>query len=209
MYMPLKPTKFGIKIWARCNDSGYLQQFEIYLGSKETKVSPNGLYFDIVDQLTKQLRGENHQVFFDNLYTSLPLLVHLKRHGILAAGTVCANRKNLPPFFHNPPKMQCGEHKTFQDKNNRFLTATAWKDTGKFPVKFISTLSQPTVATHCVRRIGSSRQRIPQLLVAHQYNKLYKFIDSFDQYRSKYTRLGGIPKKHGSIYFSSLLMQLL
>ena len=52
MYMPLKLAKFGIKIWARCNDNGYLEQFEIYLGAKRP-VSPNGLYFDIVDQLTK------------------------------------------------------------------------------------------------------------------------------------------------------------
>ena len=49
MYMPLKLAKFGIKIWARCNDNGYLQQFKIYLGNKETKVSPNVLHFDIVD----------------------------------------------------------------------------------------------------------------------------------------------------------------
>ena len=93
-----------------------------------------------------------------------------------------------------PPKMQCGEHKTFQDKNNRFFTATAWKDTGKFPVKFLSTLSQPTVATHCVRRVGSSRQRIPQPLVAHQYNHSYRFIDMFDLYRSKY-KVGRNSKK--------------
>ena len=74
IYMPLKPTKFGIKIWARCNDNGYLQQFEIYIGNKETKVFPNGLYFDIVDQLTKELWGKNHHVFFDNLYTSVHLI---------------------------------------------------------------------------------------------------------------------------------------
>ena len=115
-------------------------------------------------------------------------------HGILAAGTVCANRKNVPSLFWNPPKMQHGEHKTFQDKNNRFLTATAWKDTGKFLVKFLSTLSQPTVATHCVRRVGSSRQRIPQPLVAHQYNHSYGFIDMFDLYRSKY-KVGRNSKK--------------
>ena len=35
--MPLKLAKFGIKIWARCNDNGYLQQFEIYLGTKKPK----------------------------------------------------------------------------------------------------------------------------------------------------------------------------
>ena len=148
MYMLLKPTKFGIKIWARCNDNGYLQQFEIYLGNKETSFPKWTLlwYCWSIDQI---ITGENHQVFFDNLYTSVPLMVYLRNHGILAAGTACANRKGVPDFFRKPPKMQRGEHKTVQDKNNRFLTATAWKDTGKFPVKFLSTLSQPTIATHC------------------------------------------------------------
>ena len=160
------------------------------LGTKKLKF-PN---FNILDQLTKWLWGKNHHVFFDNLYTSIPLMIHLKRHGIFAAGTVHANRKNLPPFFWNPPKMQCGVHKTFQDKNNRFLTAMAWKDAGKFPVKFLSTLSQPTVATHCVRRVGSSRQRIPQPLVAHQYNCSYGFINTFDLYHSKY-KVGRNSKK--------------
>ena len=103
-----------------------------------------------------------------------------------------------------PPKMQHGEHKTFQDKNNRFLTATAWKDTGKFPVKFLSTLSQPTVATHCVRRVGSSRQRIPQPLVAHQYNCSYGFINMFDLYRSKY-KVGRNSKKAWKYIFFFLI----
>ena len=103
-----------------------------------------------------------------------------------------------------PQKCSVGEHKTFQDKNNRFLTATAWKDTGKFPVKFLSTLSQPTVATHCVRRVGSSRQRIPQPLVTHQYNHLYSFIDMFNLYRSKY-KVGGNSKKAWKYIFFFLI----
>ena len=70
----IKAHKIWYKIWARCNDNGYLQQFEIYIGNKETKVFPNGLYFDIVDQLTKELWGKNHHVFFDNLYTSVHLI---------------------------------------------------------------------------------------------------------------------------------------
>ena len=114
--MPLKPAKFGIKIWARCNDNGYLQQFEIYLGSKETKVSPNGLYFDIVDRLTKQLWGKYHQVFFDNLYSSIPLMMHLRNHGILSAGMVCANRKGNPDFFRKPQKYNESSTKHFKIK---------------------------------------------------------------------------------------------
>ena len=86
----------------------------------------------------------------------------------------------------------------------RFLTATAWKDTGKFPVKFLSTLSQPTVATHCVRRVGSSGQRIPQPLVAHQYNCSYGFIDMFDLYRSKY-KVGRNSKKAWKYIFFFLI----
>ena len=86
-----------------------------------------------------------------------------------------------------------------EDKNNKFLTATAWKDKGKFPVKFLSTLSKPIVATHCVWRVGSSRQRIPQPLVAHQYNHSYGFVDTFDLYCSKY-KVGEKFQKSMEIY---------
>ena len=58
IYQPQKLVHHGIQVFVWSNSpSGYVQQFQIYVGSKLTKVSKNGLYFDIVNSLTKPLCG--------------------------------------------------------------------------------------------------------------------------------------------------------
>ena len=58
-YCPMKPCKFGFKIWSRCDskfaERPYLIQFEPYLGKRFTKASKHGLFFDIVSRLTYSL----------------------------------------------------------------------------------------------------------------------------------------------------------
>ena len=97
------------------------------------------------------------------------------------------------------PCLNRGDHINFQDKNNSSLTATAWKDTGKTPVQFISTFSTPDVVTHCVRRIGQTLTR-----VTHTYKKGYNFVDLFDLYRSKY-KVGCNCKKSWKYIFYFLI----
>ena len=91
-FNPAKLIKQGLKIFSLCDskssDSCYLLQFEPYFGKSHTVVSRHGLYFDVVNRLTKLVRGHNVKLFCDNLYSSLPLFVHLKnQHQILATGT--------------------------------------------------------------------------------------------------------------------------
>ena len=72
----------GLKLWIQCDaKTGYCNQFSVYLG-KETKTGPNGLIFDIIDLLTKPIQNHNHRVFFDNYYTSYPILKFLLCKGI-------------------------------------------------------------------------------------------------------------------------------
>ena len=61
-----------------------------------TKISRNRLYFDVVNSLTKPLLGTYAQIYFDNAYTSIPILHHLQNHQILACGTLRSNRKCVP-----------------------------------------------------------------------------------------------------------------
>ena len=71
----------------RCDSkSAYLHQFDIYLGRGQN--SEYGLGYDVVTQLCEQLHGKNHHVYFDNLFTSVPLLNELLQHKIYACGTV-------------------------------------------------------------------------------------------------------------------------
>ena len=100
---------------------------------------------DVVNRLTKLVRGHNVKLFCDNLYSSLPFFVHLKnQHQILSTGTICSNRIGLPPPVKNHGKMIKGEYKIFQDANDPSLTACVWQDTCQ--VRYISTAYSPNVA---------------------------------------------------------------
>lgn len=153
----------------RCDaKTGYVNQFDFYLGKKNTQVhSKFGLYFQIIDELTKSLRGTNVRLYFDSLYTSIPLLLHLQNHKIWAAGTLRKNKKYLPPEIRNPPaKMSRGEHLSFQDSNNPHISCSVWMD--QKHVRFCSNFHKPNVITTCMRRIRSTyvRLNIPQVRIA-------------------------------------------
>ena len=129
-YMPAKPIKHGIKLWLRCDsNSAYLHQFDVYLGKSGNRtVSTNGLYFDVVDKLTESLHGGNHHVYFDNLYTSVPLLKYLLTKKVYACGTVRMNRHHLPHEIKAPGKLVRGQSIRMQDSTTPNLCATVWHD---------------------------------------------------------------------------------
>ena len=158
-YCPIKPCKFGFKIWSRCDskfaERPFLIQFEPYSGKQFTKASKHGLYFDIVNRLTYSLRYTNVRLYTDSAYSSCKTALFLLQKGIRMTSTVRWNSVGLHPFVKEPPKkMARGAHKTFQDRNNPALTCTVWKDTKA--VCFISTETNPTVMSFALRRVASS-----------------------------------------------------
>ena len=197
-YMPAKPVKRGIKIFARCDSqNGYLHQMEIYLGKVNTAPTQRGVYFDVIDRLTKDIQGKHHRLFFDNLYTGVPLMLYLLKKQIYATGTIRQNRKYVPGQWPLR-KMSRGEHKSMQDKNNPHLTLTAWQDTKC--VRVCSTAISPHRVTQCIRRVHAVLQRVSQPLVLAHYNKHYGGVDRFDQRRAKY-RIGRFSRKSWKYLF--------
>jgi hypothetical protein len=121
-YMPLKPVRFGIKVWAAADAlSKYLWNFEIYCGkggnphdvdneSEEESDSRSSSDVDmeqsgkgeglqgknVVKSLLQDLGGRGHIVTTDNFFTSVPLFLDLLDSGIMATGTLRANRKYVP-----------------------------------------------------------------------------------------------------------------
>jgi len=90
-YLPNKPNKWGIKVWARCGVSGMLYDFEVYTGkSNKTKTKPELLMGgNVVYRLTRTLpRNVNYKVFFDNFFSSIPLMSCLKNDGFWAVATI-------------------------------------------------------------------------------------------------------------------------
>ena len=81
-YLPNKPNKWGIKVWARCRVSGIVYDFEVYTGrSNKAEALPDLLMAgNIVYRLTRTLpRNVSHKLFFDNFFCSIALMNCLKK----------------------------------------------------------------------------------------------------------------------------------
>ena len=87
-------------------------------------------------------------MYFDNLFTSVPLLNELLQHKIYACRTVQMNKRYIPDSVKKPGKMVRGEHKMFQYGSTN-LVATVWHD--KNPVRVLSTNSDPRIIVEANR----------------------------------------------------------
>lgn len=93
-YMPNKPHKWGIKVWALCGVTGMCYNIDVYTGKSLASHGEYGLGGNIVLQLLQDVvpKCENHKIAFDNYFTSLPLLHRMHVDGWLAVGTIRGNR---------------------------------------------------------------------------------------------------------------------
>ena len=106
-----KPTFVGVKNWLICGKSGGVLDFELYQAagtgiSSEYKTMGLGaaVVLRLADSVTK---NKNYKLYFDNYFTSIPLLRELKDKGILALGTLKNNRTyNCPLLSKKQMKMR-------------------------------------------------------------------------------------------------------
>ncbi|KAK8788203.1 hypothetical protein V5799_022020 [Amblyomma americanum] len=97
-----KPIRFGYKVWCLNAKNGYLVNFEVYQGKqgnpgRSAKYEKDfGKAAAPLLQMVDELPAEAHHLpfffYFDNLFTSIPLLRHLKGQGYEGTGTVRQNR---------------------------------------------------------------------------------------------------------------------
>ena len=101
-YMPMKPVKRGIKVWCLADSqNGFFSSFQVYTG-KESNTVEKCLGKHVVKDLTTELKGKNHHVYFDNFFTSLDLIIDLEKDGIYACGMARKDRKGFPPELKKP-----------------------------------------------------------------------------------------------------------
>ena len=95
-YIKNKPNPVGVKSFVRCGKTGMAYDFELNQG-KGTGVSQEqkylGLGGSIVMHLVEHLPvNENFNMVFDNYFTSVPLLLDLKKKGFFSLGVLKTNR---------------------------------------------------------------------------------------------------------------------
>ena len=192
MYMPLKPDKFGIKFWARCDGkTSYMSKFELYSGKRDrTEVQKkHGLGYRVIHDLTRDLVGLYHCIYFVRFFTCVSLLEHLLDDDIYACGTMMTNRKRSPPQLNVSKRAtkllipSRGDSVSYQ--NDKGVTVTAWNDNNVVVVGHTN-LSVPSATTKCTRRVGKEKKEVDQPAAIEAYNQCMNGVDLHDQMRKKY-----------------------
>ncbi|XP_034066448.1 piggyBac transposable element-derived protein 2-like [Gymnodraco acuticeps] len=94
-YLPSKPKKWGYKILVLAGSDGVPHNFEIYTGRAvhPPELADIGASGNVVLRLAQPIpKQENYKLFFDNWFTSVPLVLTLAQQGIHTIGTVRCNR---------------------------------------------------------------------------------------------------------------------
>ena len=179
-YMPVKPTRYGIKVWMAADSSnGYVLNFDVYLGKDEGHRRIHGLGYDVVTKMITPFMNKNHHVYFDNFFSSVKLLEHLLAKKTFACATVrvSSNRKHLPTCAQQ--KLRPGE-KIVRQKGK--VVFTKWHD--KRDVSVISSNVSPNSPDVVIQR-NNQEQFKPA--VVDLYNKNMGGVDLADQLRKYYS----------------------
>lgn len=180
-YMPAKPIKRGYKCWVRADESSYVCEFQIYTGKTDSTEKQLGAR--VVKDLTRELVGGNHHVYFDNFFTGVELMTSLKNDHIFACGTVRSNRQRLPKSNIPDKQMKHGEYE-FQTSNTG-IRWIKWMD--KKCVYFLSNYHDPRETTTVNRRQkDGSLMLIDCPVMCSDYNKYMGFVDNADRLLSTY-----------------------
>ncbi|XP_054883216.1 piggyBac transposable element-derived protein 4-like [Poeciliopsis prolifica] len=94
-YMPKKPAKYGIKIWAACDaKSSYAWNMQVYTGKPAGGAPEKNQGMRVVLEMTEGLQG--HNITCDNFFTSYRLGDELQKRKLTMLGTVRKNKPELP-----------------------------------------------------------------------------------------------------------------
>ena len=206
-YMPKKPNKWGYKVFTRCGVKGMIYNFEIYCGkNKIAAPSTNlGVTGDLVMRLCENLpHHQRYKVFFDNYFTSIPLMKELFANGILALGTIRQNRmigaQKILTSEKELKKKGRGARDWRVDLNSN-IVVMKWMDNSV--VHLASTFVDCSLGEN-VRRWSAKEKDYIDIVcptMVHEYNKFMGGVDLNDMLLSLYHIKLRTRKWHMPIFF--------
>lgn len=175
-YIPNKPAKYGIKMFALCDaKTFYTSNLEIYCGKQ-----PQGPYAvsnspsDVVSRLTSHIEGSNRNVTMDNWYTSYALAISLLTRKLTCIGTMRKNKREIPPEFL-PKKDRVPNSSLFGYQKN--ITMVSYVPKKNKAVILLSTM-------HDTGAISEETNK-PEIIM--DYNATKGGVDTVDQMCASYS----------------------
>lgn len=175
-YMPLKPAKYGIKLYALCDSKTYYTwKFEIYCGlQREGPFKTSNKPFDIVQRLVEPIKDTKRNLTTDNYYTSYELAEYLLKNGLTLTGTLKKNKRELPPEFQPSTSRTVGSSMFGFQPDVTLVSHVPKKNKA---VILLSTM-------HDNNEIDEETQK-PEIIL--HYNRTKCGVDTVDQKCSSYT----------------------
>eukprot|EP00057_Strongylocentrotus_purpuratus_P017165 XP_011671639.1 PREDICTED: piggyBac transposable element-derived protein 4-like [Strongylocentrotus purpuratus] len=186
-YMPLKPTKWGVKFWVLADaKSGFCLDCNVYTGrDADRAAAPGGVTSAIVKGLTRPYYASGRHVYMDNFYSSPELYDSFADNKLGACGTVRLSRRGIPDEMKAASvQSRKGDRPAFFRKGR--LLGVSWHDTKR--VSVLSTIHNNSTVQKEIRHRGSENGRRPIIKpkVVEQYNQHMGGIDLLDQRMSYY-----------------------
>lgn len=184
-----KPIRWGYKFWVGATRLGYVIWFQPYQGQQgniENTYKNLGLGASVVLQNADELRKIDAEapfhLFFDNFFTSIPLIDELRKRGLKATGTVRENRISKCPLPPNK-EIQKSERGTYKYKSTRAenIVVCKWNDNS---VVTVASNAEKVLPVNKVKRFSQQQKKyisVDQPAVIKAYNENMGGVDRSDQ----------------------------
>ncbi|XP_057696551.1 piggyBac transposable element-derived protein 4-like isoform X1 [Corythoichthys intestinalis] len=167
-YMPSKPAKYGIKIWALCDArTSYALKLKVYTGKPPRDTREHNVGMRVVLGLTDALEG--HTITVGNFFTSIHLAAELKKKRNSLVGTIKRNKPELPA--------QVTQTTGRQPLSSIFCFTKDMALVSYIPKKGKNVLVLSTV--HKEPKVEDEGKRKPEMIL--DYNKSKVAVDHLDQ----------------------------
>ena len=190
-----KPIRFGYKVWCLNTGDGYLASFDLYQGQTYEGNKENEEVFGKcgatvlknLHSLSADKQKLPFKLYFDNLFTSLHLLQHLKSSGYGATGTLQENRCRKCPLtpIANVKKLPRGSAEYVADTANRIVICR-WMDNSVVTIASTCHTNQSSTKVQRYSQKEKKRIQIDCPDVIREYNKHMGGTDRQDKNIAKY-----------------------
>ncbi|XP_062409077.1 piggyBac transposable element-derived protein 4-like [Sardina pilchardus] len=173
-YIPSKPAKYGIKIWAACDaESSYAWNMQVYTGKSQGGAPEKNQGKRVVLDMAKGLSG--HNIACDNFFKSYALGEELLKRKVTMLGTVRKNKPELPPELVAKEKREVASSKfAFTDK----ATLVSYCPKKRTIVVLMSTMHKDAV-------LSTREDKKPQMIL--DYNATKGGVDNLDKVTATYS----------------------
>ncbi|XP_058868693.1 piggyBac transposable element-derived protein 3-like [Acipenser ruthenus] len=194
-YLPSKPKKWGYKILVFAGSDGVPHNLEIYTGRvvQPPELADVGASGNVVLRLAQPIpKQENYKLFFDDWFTSVPLVLTLAQQGIHCTGTVRGNRLPGVNLMCDAELKRAGRG-SFEQKmamvGETTLHVVKWYDKRSVTLLSDYTGAHPVTEVDRWDRKRKMITKVPCPAVVKEYNKNMGGVDLLDSlialYRNK------------------------